>query len=81
MNKNKHFKTTSFYLAVFLASKGIQLRNIEKTSPTRSSFMFDDSEEVKNTVRAFNFNEEKYLMVNFKQVESAIKNLKRLIYE
>ena len=82
MDQNKYYKTNSFYLAAFISAKGVALIDVEKNF-NRVNFIFPGSEEVNNLVRVFNFGNEddRKLLVNFKKVQTAIKQLKSLIYD
>jgi len=83
MDQNKYYKTNSFYLAAFLLSKGVDLSNVDKENFNKVIFVFPNSNEIQNFVRAFNFGKEgdRDLLVDFKKTEASIKRLKSLIYD
>src|SRR3989338_1351256 len=88
MNKDphqkEHFRTTSFYLAVFLFAKGIELLNIDKiTDPRRSAFIFNDSPERMTLTESFNFGRENNseVMVDSRKLIQSIKILKEKLYQ
>jgi len=82
MDQNKYYKTSSFYLSAFLSAKGFILNGIEKDS-FKARFVFVNSNKLQRLIGIFSFgkNDHPDLMVNFKEVEQAIKKLKSLIYD
>jgi hypothetical protein len=84
MNSNKYFKTTSFYLAAFLFTKGVELVNIDKISDhKRAQFIFVDSPQRKLWLESFNFGKENApeVMVDARKFVMAIKMLKDKLYQ
>ncbi len=73
MKKNQ-FATTNFYLAVFLACKGLRLLDIDRTDPRRAIFIFEDTHERGEWVSLFNFGEE--ALVDARKFASTIKGIK-----
>lgn len=80
---NKNFGTTNFYLAAFLAAKGLQLADIDRSEVTRSKFVFIDTFQRHALVDAFNFGNEadSSLQVDARKLILAIKMLKERLYE
>ena len=81
---NEYYKTSGFYLAAFLYTKGLELVSIDKIShPGRSNFVFVDSPERETFVQAFNFAKEndQGVMVDARQITMATKLLKEKLYQ
>lgn len=84
MNKNKYFKTASFYIATFLFAKGLELVSIDKiTDPKRARFVFIDSPEREHLMESFNFGRENVpeVMIDARKFTTAIKVLKDKLYQ
>lgn len=82
--ENRYFRTASFYLAVFLLVKGLELVNIDKISNSkRAYFVFLDCPEREFLVRSFNFGKENLpeVMVDARKFTMAIKLLKDKLYQ
>lgn len=79
----KYFRTESFYLSVFLFSKGLELVNIDHTNSKRSKFIFRDTPERELWIEAFNFAKENSseAMVDVRKLVMAIKMLKDKLYQ
>lgn len=86
MNKNlsqdKYFRTSSFYAAAFLFSKGLELINIDRVDSKRSQFVFLDIPERELWLQSFNFAKEDSpeAMVDARKFVMAIKMLKDKLY-
>lgn len=84
MNKDKYFKTTSFYVATFLFAKGLELVDIDKTAdPKRARFVFINSPERELWLESFNFGRENTpeVMIDARKFVMAIKMLKDKLYQ
>jgi len=83
MNKDKYYKTSAFYLTVFLIAKSIPLCDIERSDHEKLVFVFLNSKKLQDLIRSYNFHEDKdpALKVNFRKTEKAIKTLKSLIHD
>jgi len=87
MNTNlqvdRYFRSSSFYLSVFLFSKGLELVNIERFDPRKSNFVFRDVPEREFWVNQFNFASEDSpdVCVDVRKIVSAIKMLKDKLYQ
>jgi hypothetical protein len=84
MSKDKYFKTTSFYVAIFLSIKGLELVDIDKTAdPKRARFVFIDSPERKLWLESFNFGKENApeVMIDVRKFVTTIKTLKDKLYQ
>lgn len=82
-NKDKNFKTTSFYLASFLCAKGLSLTSIDRTDNKRCKFVFLDSPQREALVEAFNFGQKDApeVMLDIRNAIIAIKMLKDRLYQ
>jgi len=47
------YKTSDFYVASYLLSKGLQIQGIDRHNPRRSEFIFKDREDRPELVQAF----------------------------
>ena len=89
MNKNEHednryFRTSSFNIASFLFTSGLELVNIDNTSnPKKKEFVFRDTPERESLVQNFNFAKEdsSEVMVDARKLVMAIKMLKDKLYQ
>ncbi len=82
--ENKYFRTASFYLAVFLLVKGLELVNIDRTNNAqKAQFVFIDSPEREFWLEAFNFAKENSpeVMVDARKFVMAIRMLKDKLYQ
>lgn len=79
------YRTTSFYTAVFLILRGYDLLGIEKTdsSSPRSTFVFTETPERASLLGAFYYatKNSPEVMVDFREVVTAIKSLKDKLYQ
>lgn len=80
---NEHFATSNFYLAVYLHVKGLQLTDIDRSTPRRSQFVFVDSPQRAHLVKRFTFAEKNSpdVMVDAREYEIAMKILKNKLYQ
>jgi hypothetical protein len=80
---NKYYKTSSFNLACFLASKGFELANIDKTDPRRCIFIFIDQPEREHLVQVFNFGKENdpKVIIDVRKFITATKQIKNALYQ
>lgn len=83
MSIDKYFRTTNFYIAVFLSAKGLELVNIDKTDPKRCVFVFVDTPEREALVELFNFAKEDHpeVVVDARKLVYATKKLKDKLYQ
>ncbi len=84
MNQNRYFKTSNFYIAVFLFSKEMELANIDKISNSkRAQFVFVDSPERESLLNSFNYSKEnsEEVMVDARKFITSIKALKEKLYQ
>lgn len=83
MNKNKYFKTSSFYLAVFLFAKGLELVNIGRFDPKKCMFIFVDTPLRESLIGVFSFGKEDdpEVMVDARKFITSIKMLKEKLYQ
>ena len=80
MNMNcKRFPTSSFYLAAFLLSHGIDMTDCERDHGGRATFIFPDSEDLRKRVEEFTFG--RNALVNAPSFVNSIKKLKSLLYD
>jgi len=47
------YKTSDFYVAAYLLSKGLQIQGIDRHNPRRSEFIFIDREDRPQLVQSF----------------------------
>jgi len=82
MDKDTNYKTNSFYLAAFLLAKDLVLKGLEMNITNKAMFMFQNSDELQELIRIFNFGDssDQALQVSFRKAEVSIKKLKALIY-
>lgn len=81
---DKYFKTSSFYTAAFLFSKGMELVNVDKVSnPKRASFVFLDTADRESLLQSFNFGKEddKGTLVDGRKLIASIRTLKERLYQ
>ena len=87
MDKNtneKYFRTTSFYTACFLFSKGHELVNVDRLQdPKKADFVFINSSDLQLSVHEFNFSKDDSptLLINVRAFITAIKQIKNALYE
>jgi len=53
MGANGSYRTSDFYVAAYLLSKGLQIRGIDRHNPRRSEFIFIDREDRPELVHSF----------------------------
>jgi hypothetical protein len=84
MNPPRYFKTSSFNLAVFLITKGLQLFSIEKEkNSNRLLFVFSDELPQRvSLTHAFNFapDNDPEALVDARELMTKMKNLKDKLY-
>lgn len=80
---NKVFSLTNFYTSCFLYCKGIRLLDIDKSLPSRASFIFEDNGNIEATIRDFDFAEKQSpeVLVDAREFVMAIKALKDKLYQ
>lgn len=81
---DRYFRISSFYVAAFLFSKGLELVNIDKiTDPKRAQFVFRDTPERELWLKSFNFAKENSpeTMIDARRFVMAIKMLKDRLYQ
>lgn len=81
---DKYFRTSSFYTACFLYSKGFELTNVDKlTDPRRAHFVFINLPELELVLHSFNFAKEdsSEVMTDCRKFITAIKHLKNALYQ
>jgi len=84
MNKDKYFRTTNFYFAVFLYAKGFIITGIDKTtSSNRAIFAFEDSPNIRIASESFKLAKEGDLevIVDARKFIQAVKELKDKLYQ
>ena len=83
MNTNQDYSTTSFYLAAFLLTKGLDLIGIDRSDVQRSKFQFAKSPQWNRLIEAFNFAKENdpKVMVDPRKFVVTIKGLKEKLYQ
>lgn len=80
MNKKKEYGTESFYLACFLACKGMQLIRIDRPFKNgKAVFVFADCSERDEWVQDFLINED--ATVSVKKFINQIRRLKSGLYD
>lgn len=79
----KYFRTTNFYAACYLFSRGLELVGINKDNPRKCEFCFVDTPERELLLAAFNFAKENSteMMIDFRKAVIAIKTLKDKLYQ
>ena len=78
---NTQFTTTDLALAAFLTIKGFEIDNIEK-GIKRKVFVFNDSQELKDLVKKFNFGKKDIpeVMADAREILGAYRDLKTKIH-
>lgn len=77
MKLNDYFETSDFALATTLLCLGFVIDCLDKTNPSKATFIFKRTKELENTVQAFWNNQ---LKVNPKDFFNNQKELKSRIY-
>ena len=79
----RYFRISSFYTAAFLFAKGIELVNIDNLQKGKSIFVFRDSPEREEYLRAFSFAKEDSpdSLIDARKFVMAIKMLKDKLYQ
>lgn len=82
-NDQRYYRLTSFYAAAFLFVKGMELVNIDRSTPRRSQFVFRDTPERELLMNNFNFAKEDSteVMVDARKFVMAVKMLKEKLYQ
>lgn len=80
---DRYFRTSSFYTAVFLFARGLELVNIDYSDPKRSQFVFLDTPEREQLIHDFSFapQDAPEIMVDARKFVMAIKMLKDKLYQ
>ena len=81
---DKYFRSSSFYVAVFLFAKGLELVDVDKiTDSKRAQFVFRDSSEREFLLQNYNFArvDAPEVMVDARKLVTAIKMLKDKLYQ
>ena len=79
MNMNQQqFKTSDFYLSVFLLCRGLRLIDLDRANPRRVSFVFQAAPRLAEMVQEFSFGEE--ALVDARSFAAAVKELKNKLY-
>lgn len=84
MQDDRYYRTTSFYESVWLYAKGMELANVDKvTDAKRAIFVFVDTPERHDLVRAFNYGKEDSpeTLVDARKLIAAIRQLKEKLYQ
>lgn len=84
MDNNQKFKSSDFYISAFLIAKGVELVGVEKVEGTsRSAFVFKESPDREQLMRAYNFAKEnsEEVMIDFRKVVRVVKDLKTKLYQ
>ncbi|OGI90351.1 hypothetical protein A3B01_02260 [Candidatus Nomurabacteria bacterium RIFCSPLOWO2_01_FULL_41_52b] len=71
------FSSPDFYLCAFLKAKELKLLGVEKESPSRLLFVFQDSKDRQELVQGFLFDS---ILIEPKRYATAIRELKDLIH-
>lgn len=81
---DRYYRTTSFYEGVWLYAMGMELANVDKvTDEKRATFVFVDTPERPDLVRAFNYGKEdsKETLLDGRKLIAAIRQLKEKLYQ
>lgn len=83
MTNAGQFRTSSFYAAAFLFTKGLELVNIERSATRRSEFVFRDDKKREEWMRDFSFasTDSPKVAVDVHKFITAIKMLKEKLYQ
>lgn len=84
MNQDKYFRTTNFYLAVFLYAKKFIITGIDKTTNSnRAIFAFENSPAIRTASESFKLAKEGDLevIIDARRLVQAIKELKDKLYQ
>jgi hypothetical protein len=73
------FSTNNFYLAAYLISHGIDMANCEREHNGRATFIFPDTDNLRERVGEFTFG--RNALVSAPSFINAIKRLKSLLYD
>ncbi len=76
---HNQFPTSNFYLAAYLLSHEINMINCEREHGGKVTFVFSDSENLRNRVTEFTF--ERNALVSASSFVNSIKKLKSLLYD
>ena len=82
--KDRYFRTSSFYVAAFLFAKGLEMVNVDKiTNPKRAQFVFIDIAERELWLDSFNFAKENSpeVVIDARRFVTAIRVLKDKLYQ
>lgn len=81
---DRYFRISSFYVAAFLFTKGLELVNVDKiTDQKRAQFIFRDTPERELFLESYNFSKEDApeAMVDARKFVMAVKMLKDKLYQ
>lgn len=84
MKDDRYYRTSSFYTAVFLFARGMELVDVDRVSdPKRASFVFADTPERESFLQSFNFGKEdsRESLVDARKLIAAIRTLKERLYQ
>ena len=77
MQKNGIYKTSDFYIAAWLLSKGLELKDIDRRNSRRCDFIFEDRADRPELVRQFMCGSATGNVADFIYY---LKRVKRLLY-
>lgn len=83
-NDDRYYRLQGFYEAAFLFAKGMELANVDKVTDTkRQTFVFVDTPERPDLIRAFNYGKEDSpeTLVDARKLIAAIRQLKEKLYQ
>ncbi len=81
---NRYFRTSSFYAAAFLFTKGLELVNVDRIADLkRAEFVFQDTSEREFLLHGYDYAKEDApeVMVDARKLVIAIKALKEKLYQ
>lgn len=84
INRDRYFRCTNFYVAVFVFAKGLELVNIERQAESkRAQFVFRDTPDREDLIESFNFAKEDSpeAMIDARKFVTSIKTLKDKLYQ
>lgn len=82
--ENKYFRTTNFYQAAFLLTKGMTLMKIEKSAQSsRANFVFQDIPNREMLLETFNYRmeDDPDTLVDARKLIGSIRQLKEKLYQ
>jgi len=77
------YATSNFYPACFLLVRGMRLIEIDRTTPHRCEFVFEDRPERERLLQDFSFapDDDPAVLVDARRMVTAIKMLKEKLYQ